>query len=178
MEAVSGTPPPETLCTEPLMTDKQRGKLYYLWQQTGVYIPFADNSQRGRNKQQVTMKEAWTLIAMLERGERPSEAYINSLGRSFTTPRSRSRDEGRLQEGEQPCPPLTQEQLTLLTGLFDLMGISQEERLQKLSRTVVFHGSLLTKELAEYKERGGVISEDSVVKIKRVVEHIQKELPS
>lgn len=70
---------------EPLMTDKQRGKLYYLWQQTGVYIPFADNSQRGRNKQQVTMKEAWTLIAMLERGERPSEAYINSLGRSSTT---------------------------------------------------------------------------------------------
>lgn len=66
----------------------------------------------------------------------------------------------------------------MLSGLFDLMGISQEERLQKLSRTVVFHGSLLTKELAEYRERGGVISEVSVVNIKRVVEHIQKELPS
>lgn len=66
----------------------------------------------------------------------------------------------------------------MLTGLLDLMGISQEERLQKLSRTVVFHGSLLTKELAAYKERGGVISEDSMGNIKHVVERIQKELPS
>ncbi|OJT15853.1 hypothetical protein TRAPUB_1505 [Trametes pubescens] len=172
---MSGISPPETPVGEPLMTDRQRGKLYYLWQQTGVYIPFADNNQRGVNKQQVTMREAWALIGMLERGERPSEAYINSLGRSSTV--DRSRDEGKLQEGGGPCPPLTEEQMTLLNGLFDLMGISHEERLQKLARTVIFHGSMLTRELAEYRERGGVISEDHMGNIKRVMKLIQ-ELPN
>ncbi len=68
--------------------------------------------------------------------------------------------------------------MTLLNGLFDLMGISHEERLQKLARTVVFHGSLLTRELAEYRERGGVISEDHMGNITRVMKLIQEELPN
>lgn len=65
------------------MTLKQRGKLYYLWKSTGIYIPFADDRKLHTNTQAVTKAEAWVLIRMLLDGVRPTSAYIDSLGRSL-----------------------------------------------------------------------------------------------
>lgn len=64
------------------MTDKQSRKIYVLCKLAGIPIPsFVDWHSRRPITQMVTKAEASKLITMLDNGERPSEDYINALGR-------------------------------------------------------------------------------------------------
>lgn len=147
------------------MTGPQKGHLYYLGQENGVRIPFVDNRVCD-NTQKVTKAEASLLISMFEHGVRPTDAHIDSLGRSMTPVCTSLNCSPRpipvLKLGCQYDPPSHPSQwmdpfapanAVQLDWLTELMSIPHEVTAQTLEGLTNGHASLLIERLKWYKDR-------------------------